>query len=129
MVEHDPALEELWLIKEQIAERFGSVRKITAEARRIAKAEPLAKPGKQRKLIPDFPRGQSVADPDPILEELRQVKDDLAKQFDNDLQKLLEHADREAPKLLAKYRKPTKGKSLRPKAAFRSSKSKSELRA
>ena len=90
MIDHDPALEELWRIKEEISLRFGSVHKIAAEARRIVKTEPLPKPGKHRKLIPDFPRGQSVGDPDPILEEVRRVKEALAAKYNYDVHALAE---------------------------------------
>jgi len=50
---------------------------------------------------------------DPIMQELRQTRRELLAEAGGDLRKVLEHADREAPKLLAKYRKPAKGKSPR----------------
>lgn len=42
---------------------------------------------------------------DPIMQELRQIRRDLLKEAGGDLGKLLERADREAPLLLAPFRK------------------------
>ena len=90
MIEHDPALEELWRIKEQIAARFETVHELAEDIRRFTKTHPLPKPGKHRKLIPNFPRGQSVGDPDPTLEELRRVKEALAAKYNYDIHALAE---------------------------------------
>jgi hypothetical protein len=50
---------------------------------------------------------------DPIMQELRKIRRDLLREAGGDLGELLARADREAPKLLAKYRKPTRAKSRR----------------
>jgi hypothetical protein len=42
---------------------------------------------------------------DPIMQELRQIRRDLLKEAGGDLGKLLERANREAPLLLAPFRK------------------------
>lgn len=42
---------------------------------------------------------------DPIMQELREVRRQLLEEAGGDLGKLLERADREAPKILAHFRK------------------------
>ena len=65
-------------------------------------------------------------DEDPIMRELHQIRLDLLKKSDGDLGKLLEHATREAPRLLARFRqsaaspKPT-SRRKHPSKAGRSS--------
>ena len=119
----DEALEELWWIKETISRRHDSIHEIAVEARRIARAEPLPVPGKQRKMIEGFPRGQSVGDTDPIMEELYKAKEALAKRFDYDIHRLAEYLRREGSKSnRTPVRKPVK---KRPQASsFRSTKRK-----
>jgi hypothetical protein len=80
MVE-DEMLSELYRIKDSLGERFATAHALAEEARRVATAEPLPPAGTQRKLIPGFPKGRSVADPDPVMDELYRTKEELAKRF------------------------------------------------
>jgi hypothetical protein len=57
----DPALEELWRIKEKMAAKYGNAHKLGAAVRRYVKRHPFPPPGPHRKMIPGFPCGQSVA--------------------------------------------------------------------
>jgi hypothetical protein len=102
---HNDPLSELWQIKEKISVQFSTARELVAEADRIAKEEPLPPPGRTRKMIADFPRGQSVADDDEITRELRQVREKLLEEAGGDLGKLSERADREGPLVPAPFRK------------------------
>jgi hypothetical protein len=78
MVE-DEMLAELYRIKDSLGERFPTVHALAVEARRVAAAEPLPPAETQRKLIPGFPKGRSVANPDPAMEELYRTKESLAE--------------------------------------------------
>jgi len=119
---YDDPLSELWQIKEKLSTRFSTARELAAEADRIAKEAPLPPPGKTRKMIADFPRGQSVADDDEIMRELRQTRAKLLEESGGDLGKLLERADHEAPSLLAPFRKAAENgaRAAAQKAAARS---------
>jgi len=117
----DPVLRELYATKEAFAAKYNYDLHALAESfRRSPTWKPVKRPARSLRTAEE--RIKRLTEENKILKELRQVRRELLAEAGDDLRKVLERADREAPKLLAKYRKPTKGK-------FRSVKPKSELRA
>jgi hypothetical protein len=74
----DQMMSEIYLVKEKLSEQFRSVHDLAEAARKLTKSAPLPLPGPSRKMIDGFPRGQSVADDDEILRDLREVKEKLS---------------------------------------------------
>jgi hypothetical protein len=63
---------------------------------------------------------------DPIMQELRQIRRELLKEAGGDLGKLLERADREAPLLLAPFRKAAEERAKAARAKSRKASKKSQ---
>lgn len=125
-MEHIDPLEELWAIKERLSEQFPTAGALAAEAARIAREEPLPAPGKNRKLIPGFPRGQSVADADPIMEEVYRIKEQLAREFGYDVHRVAEHLRARETALDTRHPAVGKPKQRKPSRHFRSTKPQSK---
>ncbi len=127
-MEHNDPLEELWAVKEELSKEFPTASALAAEAARIAKEEHLSRPAKTRKLIPGFSRGQSVADPDPIMEEIYRAKEELAKEFGYDIHRMAEHIPREQSSSATPTSSIKKLKQRKSPSKFRMAKSKTAIR-
>jgi hypothetical protein len=113
----DPNLSELWKTKDKIAAQFSTVKEFAEAVHHLAATRPMPPAGPTRKMIEGFPRGQSVADDDEIMLELRAIRAKMLADHGGDIKKLFASFRTEPEK-------PAPQKTSRKKiSSFRSAKS------
>ena len=106
-----PLMSEIYRMKDELAGRFKTIYDLAEAARRLGMSDPLPPPGRSRKMIEGFPRGQSVCDDDETMREMHQIKEKLS------LEDLKKHQRFDVlSKRLSAKRKP-KGRFRSPKSA------------
>ncbi|HUO09786.1 MAG TPA: hypothetical protein VM008_15890 [Phycisphaerae bacterium] len=111
-----PLMAEIYRVKDELGERFKTVRDLAEAVRKLEISDPLPPPGRTRKLIEGFPRGQSIADEGELMREIYDAKEKASLECLKQNKRLAPRCKRtpSKPKLKVRFRSP-KSESKHPR--------------